>query len=458
MFISIFRSVFLRLQSRSAFASSIAALAGGASVAHLISFLALPFLTRIYSPSDFSVLAVYTSLIAIFSVAACLRFEIAIPLPKSDRGAVSLLVIALFCSASISLILGASIFFFKIQILNLVNLNSIDQYLIIIPIGIWFASSFSAIQYWSTRLKRFNVVAGTRVIQTFFSAVLQILLGFLGAGPIGLIVGLIANSGVGLFSLINRSWSLDAKLIMAVRWRSIYGALRTYSRFPKYSTLDALANTAGSQLPILLIASIAVGPEAGYFILATKVISTPLMLIGSSVGQVYLSQAADELRAGTLSTFSHRIFNGLLKTGMGPAIFIAMIAPELFEVVFGKGWERAGEILVWMTPALALQFLSSPISMVMHVRMLQIHMLFLMIFGLFIRVGALFLAKVYFLNSVIEVYSIAATFYYLILFIVFYKVSGCLFKSLLKPTKETLKVLISWIFFGALIKGILVWA
>jgi len=47
-------------------------LAGGTAFAQLITMLLMPVLTRLYSPEDFNVLAVYVALVSVASVAASL--------------------------------------------------------------------------------------------------------------------------------------------------------------------------------------------------------------------------------------------------------------------------------------------------------------------------------------------------------------------------------------------------
>ena len=90
-----------RLLPRASFARSVGVLAGGTAVAQGIGVLALPLITRLYTPEDFSVLAVFSSIVAIVSVAACLRLEIAIPLPETDEDAANLLALALiFCTVA----------------------------------------------------------------------------------------------------------------------------------------------------------------------------------------------------------------------------------------------------------------------------------------------------------------------------------------------------------------------
>ena len=63
---------------------SVAKLAGGTAVSRLVVLMAAPLLTRIYTPDDFGVLAVYGSIVNIAVVLSSLRFEFAIPLPEQE--------------------------------------------------------------------------------------------------------------------------------------------------------------------------------------------------------------------------------------------------------------------------------------------------------------------------------------------------------------------------------------
>ena len=84
-----------RLKPKSAFARGVGVLVGGTAFAQAIAVLALPLLTRLYTPDDFSVLAVYAAVLGISSVVACLRLEIAIPMPEDEGTAINLMLLGL---------------------------------------------------------------------------------------------------------------------------------------------------------------------------------------------------------------------------------------------------------------------------------------------------------------------------------------------------------------------------
>ena len=73
-----------KLNAQGGFFKAVSVLVGGTAFAQLIGFICLPILTRLYTPEDYSVLGVYVAIVSILSVVSCLRFEIAIPIAKSD--------------------------------------------------------------------------------------------------------------------------------------------------------------------------------------------------------------------------------------------------------------------------------------------------------------------------------------------------------------------------------------
>ena len=79
--------------------------AGGTVISQGIAILVLPILSRIYTPADFGIAAVFASAITILSHISGLRYYLAIPLPKSDRYANAVIVLSLLVQFIFSLVL-----------------------------------------------------------------------------------------------------------------------------------------------------------------------------------------------------------------------------------------------------------------------------------------------------------------------------------------------------------------
>lgn len=390
--------------------------------------VALPFLTRLYTPHDFEILAVYAGLLVILSGAACLRFDIAIPLPESNEDAANVLAIALVAATGTSIVISIPVLLFPDAIAGWLRQPGLAGYLWMLPIGVAMAASYSALQFWAMREKAFGAIARTRMSQAVGAIGIQTGLGWLGLAPFGLLLGQMISAGAGVVGLAGRVVAGDRSVFRSISTSKMLAMFHGYDRFPKFSTLEVLANTAGIQLPIILIAALAAGSEAGYLMLAMRVMQVPMGLIGGAVSQVYLSHASEEFRDGTLGSFTTKVLSGLVRAGVGPLIFAGILAPKVFSLVFGSEWQRAGELVSWMTPWFVMQFLASPISMVMHVVNKQPQMLTLTTIGLVSRLGIV-IAFSYLSPALIsESYAISGCIFYTVCLLTFCKASGIDFR------------------------------
>lgn len=410
-----------KLANQGGFLKSVGILVSGTALAQLISVIALPFLTRIYSPSEFSVFAVYFSILSILSVASCLRFEIAIPIPKKDENALSLFFLGLFSNFTITLLICLLIYFFDKEIIELLNQDKLAPYLWLIPVGVFFVGLYNLFQYWATRKIFFSVIAKTRVIQSIGGVSVQIGLGFLGFGVFGLIVGQIISYSAGTIRLFFSFLKEIKYLKNSITVKRISFNLRKYDKFPKYSTFDALANTAGIQLPIIIIAALSLGEEAAYLMLAMQVLGIPMKFIGGAISQVYLAHAPEALEQGNIRLYTISVLENLFKFSFCILIFIGIISPLLVEYIFGHEWKSVGFIISWMIPWFIFQLISSPISMIMHINHKQKLMLFLTLFGFLFKLGVLYGQYYIDSNYVLESYAIASAIFYLICYLIFSK-------------------------------------
>ena len=77
----------------------------GTGLAQAIPIAISPILTRIYTPEEFGVFALYMAIASILTVLVTGRYEMAILLPKKDRDAMSLVALSIALSFFISIIL-----------------------------------------------------------------------------------------------------------------------------------------------------------------------------------------------------------------------------------------------------------------------------------------------------------------------------------------------------------------
>ena len=400
--------------TKNTFIRAVVVLIGGSAIAHGITAVALPVLTRLYTPADFSVLAVFSGILSVVSVAACLRFDIAVSIPEHDVDAVNLLALAVLCAGLFAAVALLIVILAPAWVTGILKQPRIEPYLVMLPVGIFLAGAYSALQMWFVRNRQFALIARSRVAQSAASAGTQVGLGALAITPVGLLVGFVMNTGVACIGLgyrfLRDKRSRGAQV--AASWTGMTAMAKAYQRYPKFSTFEALFNSAAIQVPIIIIAALASGPEAGYLALAMAVMQAPMALFGTAIAQVFVSKAPAEFRAGRLGSFTAEVFGGLLKAGAGPIIAAGILAPVAFPLIFGATWERAGWLVAWMTPWFVLQLLSSPLSMVLHVVGRQRAALALQLCALVLRVSTVLLASTWWPEMLPEAYALSGFVFY----------------------------------------------
>lgn len=433
------------VKPRNSFIRSVGVLVGGTALAHGITALALPVLSRLYSPADFSALAVFTSLLSIISVAACLRFDVAVTIPLRDTDAANLLALALGCALVVSLLVAAPVLLVPGLIAEWLNQAMLRPYLLLLPLGVLLAASYSALQGWLVRKKEFGQIARSRIAQSAAAAGTQVSMGMAGVGPFGLLLGYVLNAGAACIVLGYRVVRFERESLRAITWPGMRAMAVEHHRFPKYSTWEALSNSAAIQVPIIMIAAMAVGPEAGYLSMAMYVMQAPMALVGSAIGQVYLSRAPAEHRAGRLGTFTAEVFGGLLKAGVGPLLFVGIVSPFAFPFVFGEEWRRAGHLVAWMTPWFIMQFLASPISMALHVAGHQRTAMSLQHFSLVVRVAAVWATAILLPAAVSEIYALSGLLVYGVYAMLVLTIVRAQPRELLMGARKALPITLAWL-------------
>lgn len=350
------------LLPRGELARATTVLVGGTGVGQLLLILSSPVLTRIYTPEDFGVLAMYSALLAAFGVLASLRYERAIPLPAEDKDAWSLLVLSVAIVPIIAILSGLMVLLsFGEYLTAAFNAPLASRYLWLLPIGVVLQGLYQPLNYWAIRMKAFGKIANTRLTQSVSSILVQVSLGLFG-GPLGLILGQIAGQGAGignLFPLVIRGkkvGSLDVS-----RSRLMRVAIR-YRRFPQFATWSGLITVLGNQLPAVLLLFYFGPITTGLYALGSRILQTPMILVGVAVSHVFYSSAAEAVRTGRISTLAESAFVRLVQLALPIMAIAALAGPEAFGLVFGAQWREAGIFMQLLAPWLFVEFISSPLA------------------------------------------------------------------------------------------------
>lgn len=252
----------------------------GTAVSQVLIAASIPVITRLYTVSELGTSAVLVSLFSTLSIVGCLRYEIAIPLPKDERDAVAL------TQVSVVLCTGFTVLLIAIEILVASTFEprfaDINLAGIFVAIAYFHATSLMSVGNMAAiRSERYSTVSRARIIVLLLQVPIQVALGLAGANTVGLLAGYAAaNYGAGIYMLIkcqNRQGFGCSKGRVA-------GVLADYRGYPIHTSWAALLNTLSLEAPLLYFGIRYSTSRAGYVGMVQTVIAVPLSLVTSSVG------------------------------------------------------------------------------------------------------------------------------------------------------------------------------
>jgi O-antigen/teichoic acid export membrane protein len=370
------------------FGRSVVTLASGTALAQLLLALAMPVLTRLYTPADYGSLAVYSSTLTVLLVVASLRYEAAIPLPDDEPAAASLLVLALGLVAAMAAMLALLVTVGGDAFVGALKVPALRPYLWLVPLGFFGAGTYQALSYWAIRRRAFTRIARTKLSQGIGQVGAQVALGLASAGAPGLLVGDVIGRVAGGGGLALLAWR-DHPMSLVTR-RSLVAAVRRYRRFPMLTTWAGLLNIGSLQLPSLMFAASFGAAAAGLYALSYKMLVLPTMMIAQAVGQVFLSRAAGVAREpARLRGLTERTALVLFACGLPVFATVGLSGPRLFAVVMGGQWEQAGRYAQVLAPWFVVWLVSNPLSGLLSVREWQGSALAFSTFEFALRLGSL---------------------------------------------------------------------
>lgn len=343
---------------KSQFAHSVGVLISGTAGAQLLIVLATPLLTRLYSPEKFGLLAVYASILSFLTVISSLRYELAIPLPKSNLEAAHITVLSIIIVIAMTILSIPIIFIFNNEITAFLNIQKIKEYLWFIPFALLFIGIYQVLNYWAIRCKNYSVISKTKIKQSTLSILIQST--FFKFDTLGLILGQIAGQIAGVSNLAKLA--IKSKEFKKISYPSLKKFAIKYKKFPLFSTWEGFANTASLQIPPLMFAALFSPSIAGFYMLANRVLALPMSVIGSAIGNVFLTNAATAYRENKLQPLFEKVFSTLTYLSLPIITILLFTSPKLFSFAFGKEWEVAGVYAQWMAVWLGLVFIASPLS------------------------------------------------------------------------------------------------
>lgn len=395
------KEVLLQIRSKylpkGSFRNDFATLTMGRVVGQIIPVIITPVLTRMYTPEDFGVFAIFIALVTMISLISTGRYNLAITLPKELKKATELLLICLIGVISVSLFSFLMFFTFQGSLLDLLALQEEILLIFFVPLGILIVASIESVYYWLLRKREYYFLSKNFIIQTTVINLLKLGFAFFYWGWLGLVLAYILGTLLSLMLLVGRFLrkSNFFAFIKEVNVKDLLEVAKEYKKFPLFSMPADGINSFARELPNMLLNSLFGTDIAGFYSLTQRILRLPITFIASAMTDVYRERASADFRE---KGDCRKIFLATLKYltlfSIIPFILIFLFAPALTPIILGEQWTEVGNYIRILTPLFFFKFIASPLSSTLYINQKQKYFLLCQIGFLLCTIGSFYVGGV----------------------------------------------------------------
>lgn len=148
-------------------------------------------------------------------------------------------------------------------------------------------------------------------------------------------------------------------------------------------------------LPVIMLTSLFGASAAGQYSLVLLVLSAPVTLLGSSVGEVFYPKITRAINNQTGNAFSliSKATLVLFFIGIFPFSLIAIFGDTILPWVFGHEWQVAGKYSQWIALWMVAVLCTGPAVAAMPALRIQSFLLIYEVIVTLARVGALYFGQ-----------------------------------------------------------------
>lgn len=400
-------------------------MAVGRTLSQVIPLLMTPLLTRIYTPEDFGIFAIFLSLVTVLALISNGRYNLAITLPKENTKAIQLFIICVIGVISISLftfLIGIS---FQEDLLKAFGIEGKNAFIYLVPLGVLIVALIESVYYWLLRIRSYQFLSKNFIIQTSSITLFKVGFAFLHWGWFGLVFAHILGSLLSLILLIIQMIkTYDLKAIREeMKKNKLIEIAKEYKKFPFLSLPADGINSIANQLPNILLNNLFGSSVVGYYSLTQRVLGLPINFVSTAMTDVFRERASTDYRdKGNCKGIFLETFKHLSLLSIVPFLLLFLFAPYLVPIILGDQWVQAGEYIRILSLMFMFRFIASPLSSTLYINGKQIYLLLWQIGLLICTILSFYIGKqIGDEKTALLLFSGSYAFMYVILVILGYK-------------------------------------
>lgn len=397
--------------SFSEFTKNTASLFSGNLLGSIVYVLTIPIIARIFNPNDFGNFQLLFSIVAIFSIISCFRYESAIVLANNKDEVKTAGMLSFYILGISSLILFVFFILFNNLLFNLLNASDISEFYHLIILAIFLEGILSILSQLIIEKGDFRNLAINRFIQLSGYGLLPLALGLWYQSFLILFISRIITY-VFSITLLWKNSDIGNVIFQKPNWNSIKNYGIKHKKLPLYLVPSNFLNNLSIEMPVFMLFKYFGETEVGYYAMAMRILQMPIGLISNSVRDVYYREASKSYQKSPQDLMN--VFKKTLKQlGLISMVMLmcSPLIPFTIPLFLGEHWKTSGNIMLIILPYLCVNLVSSTLSTT-YIILLKQQYLF---YGSIIYLFTCFFSIKYFNSSlfdIIVVYSLISFIYY----------------------------------------------
>jgi O-antigen/teichoic acid export membrane protein len=335
----------------------------GTVAAQVVGFIALPLLTRLFTPESFGLFQLFQAAMGLLLVTAAMRYEIALLRAAEGRELAATLVLCGLINVAVSLLVALGC---AVAASGPFDLSPQARKLLWwLPVGVLAGGALQTLGYLALRHKAFTLVASAKVAQALGTVAASIGIGLVAPVSTGLVIGDLLGRLASAAVIGTCRALVGAADLVRCTATDLASAARRFSEFPIVSVPGGLINAAGGTLTSLMMFAAFDAATAGQYGLVERSIILPMGMVAGAVSQVFTADLSACLRDGSKRALA--LYRGVIwrmfLLGLGPAVAVGLFAPPVFGWLFGPAWAQAGEFARIMSPLILVGLVTTSVNM-----------------------------------------------------------------------------------------------
>lgn len=335
----------------------------GSTISQIIAFGFSPILYRLYEKNDYGIFGYYVALVTVLGSFSSLQYLQAIFLEEKESDSKSIVWLNRVVNFLVSLVCLLVVWIFNEPISQMLKSPDLGPWLYLLPFSLFFMGQNEIYRVWSSRKKKFKLLAENSIITAITVPVFSISFGIWKSGPMGLFVGYLLSQLIPALVLEYRIpreqrvlWSdFNLVKIKEFAWK--------YRKFPKINLPSDIINRLSNQIPVFMLGQFGVVSGIAIYGLCARILSLPSQVISSAIGEIFRQRASlDYLQKGSFNS----IFLQTLKLTGGISFVIILgvliLGPWFFGFIYGEQWVEAGDLSRYLILFFMVKFIVSPLS------------------------------------------------------------------------------------------------